>query len=304
MGSMLHAALDAAALFIQARWRAQGARRLAAVQARLRDMSTCVVCMQENAYLNSRCVCGAVTCRPCTIAMNDATCCPVCRQTRALTPQDAGMKRLFAATALRLQCPHCNVYFSADAHDAHAARCSRRVHDCPMRGCPFRGVQVELHAHLAEAHETPVLQRGRGGEFEATILMTPAVHSLVLCLDDGGIVVLRTATRNVMLLFESPGAPLWLQFESLIADARTSRYSFVVEQHHDGEVVDRHLLSHPNQSFGMVPRSRGVTTMHHGEQRPSASSETRQSLADRNRVKPHDGAVPVAVMTVTIRRVA
>lgn len=291
----------AAATTLARRWRGYSSQRFALLQKQMRHMSTCCVCMQEHALQNTRCVCGAVTCRACTIAMTNSTTCPVCRQQRTLTPQDAALRKIMVETRLKLECGHCGAFVHALRHEHHVQWCARRVHECPLRGCPYRGVACELHAHLARDHSTPVL-RLANGYYGTTVLMTPAVQSFVLCLANGYIVTVESASRNLLSVLQSPGAPMWLRVGTIRPrPSPQASVAFAIEQYDARDrLTDSHVLEGGVDDFSCVPRCRGEAAMQHGGHAPDATARSRAQLVESNNIQDGGSMVPVAVLTFKI----
>lgn len=296
-----------AALCIQKQWRMLGSLRMSRVQAQLRSLCTCVVCMHENATRNTRCACGASTCRSCTVAMENPESCPICRQPRTLAPSDGAMLRLFRISKLKLDCPHCGKGVDAHEHGEHVSWCVKREHACPMRGCPFQGACVDMFAHLQSAHDAPLLRRDVDGSYSTTVLFTPAVSGVVFCLDNRCIVSVQTAKSNMMALFENFASPMWLNVTTVFPRPNFPKLRYVVQQYdHEGEdVVDEHRLGrHAEMSFAMVPRSRGMPAMPHGASTPGREAAARRALADRAGLRlataPSAPPVPVALISLHV----
>lgn len=285
-------------MLLQSGWRALNSRRFGAVKTELRRMATCVVCLQENAFQNSRCVCGAATCRSCTIKMKEPEKCPVCRQRRLLTANDCGMRRLYLATDLKLECGHCGRSVDALWHAQHTERCGRRVHECPLAGCSYRGVPAELHAHLVNEHDAPLLEREPHG-YGTTILFTPAVQGVVVCLDNGAVVIIDTVRRSLVSMIENgAGSPIWVRLRTIYPRPGGGLTHYAVEQYDVfGKLVDKHALNEDVSDFACIPRSCAETTVHHGTHAPDGLASSREKLVSEEGLRSGDLPVPVALLT-------
>lgn len=192
--------LALAVLQLQHAFRTRRSRRLAHLEAHLRDMARCVVCADECVRM-VRCANGHGVCVGCqlnSVVLDQR--CPVCREHRSATAVDASFESLARAARVAFRCQTCQASVLAGECEDHRAWCTHHHFTCPHPTCAHSCLAADMGAHWRQIHARHTHSVPGDGEYHVVAAFPPSTHEDLTAFvlgDDRETTVIVSLTQQV-----------------------------------------------------------------------------------------------------------